>query len=116
MNDGWLRTRIDFGAMIASRQFNDTYYSVDPAYVRAGRPVYQAGRGLHSIFAKLRVSYPVSRNIQLFSGVEVRDLGVGVVDNSPLVKSRTYTTVVGGLVWTLMRSEKSTRAENEEEN
>ncbi len=50
------------------------------------------------------------------AGLPLWELGVGVVDNSPLVKSRTYTTVVGGLVWTLMRSEKSTRAENEEEN
>lgn len=116
MNDGRFRTRIDVGAMIVSRRFNDTYYSVDPAYVRTGRPAYQAGRGLHSIFAKLRVSYPISRDIQLFSGVQVRDLGVGVVDNSPLVKSRTYTSVVGGLIWTLMRSDKSTRAEIEEEN
>lgn len=113
-NDGWLRTRLDVGALYASRRFNDNYYGVAPAYVTATRPGYVARAGLHSVFAKLNVRYPVSRDWQLFSTVQVRSMASGVVANSPLVKNKTYTSVSAGVIWTWRRAGKDAR-NNEEE-
>lgn len=109
VSDGVLRIRIDSGVMYASRRYHDNYYTVLPVYANAGRPAYQAKGGLNSAFVKLRVRYPLRHNLELYTSLQARSLAVGVIKDSPLVKSRFYGSAFLGLIWTFKTSEKMAR-------
>jgi outer membrane scaffolding protein for murein synthesis (MipA/OmpV family) len=105
--EGNLRIKCDVGVLYGSQPYNQTYYGVDPAYVTASRPAYQARSGLHSAYMKARIRYPVRKNVELFSSLQLRSLSVGVVKDSPLVKSRVYSTVALGVVWIFATSDET---------
>jgi len=107
VEDGSLRFKFDVGALYGSAQYNDTYYGVAPAYATAIRPAYKANSGLHSLYVKARIRYPLSQDIELFTSMQARTLSGGVVRDSPLVKSRSYTTIALGLVWIFTRSDET---------
>jgi len=106
LTDGSFRIKADIGALYGSAQYHNTYYGVEPVYATATRPAYQARAGLHSIFLKARVRYPIRRDLELFTSAQVRSLKVGVVNDSPLVKSPVYTSVALGLIWIFARSDE----------
>jgi len=107
VQEGVLRFKADLGALYGSAQYNDTYYGVAPAYVTATRPAYQARSGIHSIYFKARLRYPLSEDLELFTSAQARTLSVGVIKDSPLVKSRSYLTAALGLVWIYTRSDET---------
>ncbi len=110
-NQGWLRWKLELGLLYASRRYHDTYYTVAPLYARAARPTYQARAGLHSGFAHASLRYPLSRDWQCFVSARVRDLGMGVVKDSPLVRNKIYATMAAGMIWMFARSEQSASGE-----
>jgi len=103
---GNLRLKIDLGVLYGSQRYHETYYGVDPAYATAIRPAYKATAGLHSAYLKARLRYPFWNDMELFTSVQVRTLSVGVVRDSPLVKSRLYTAVAAGVVYIFTTSEE----------
>lgn len=105
--EGNLRIKTDFGALYGSQKYNETYYGVAPVYATATRPAYQAKAGLHSIYMKTRVRYPLRKNLELFVSVQARTLSPGVVKDSPLVKSNIYTTAALGMVWVFATSDET---------
>jgi outer membrane scaffolding protein for murein synthesis (MipA/OmpV family) len=111
MNDGYLRWKLGLGALHASQRYNDTYYGVAAAYATANRPVYQARSGLHSLFARVSLRYPLTHEWQLFLSSRVRSLASGVVKDSPLVRQNSYTTIAAGAIWMFSHAEETAAGE-----
>jgi len=107
VSNGNLRIKTDIGALYGSQKYHDTYYGVAPIYATATRPAYQAKAGLHSIYVKARIRYPLRDNLELFTSLQARTLSSGVVKNSPLVKSKVYTTAALGVVWVFSSSDET---------
>ena len=106
VSNGNLRIKTDIGALYGSQKYHHTYYGVDPIYATATRPAYQAKAGLHSIYVKARVRYPLGDNLELFTSLQARSMRSGVVKDSPLVKSKVYTTAALGVVWIFATSDE----------
>jgi len=104
---GNLRLKVDLGVLFGSKRYHETYYGVAPVYATPTRPAYQAKAGLHSAFLKARLRYPFRKDMELFTAGQVRTLSVGVVRDSPLVKSRLYTVVMAGLVYIFATSDET---------
>lgn len=111
VREGALRIRVDTGIMYASQRYHDNYYTVLPVYATAIRPAYQARGGLNSAFVKLRVRYPLQQDLELFTSLQARSLAIGVIKDSPLVKSRLYGSAAIGLIWVFKKSEEMVRGE-----
>lgn len=103
---GFLKTYIDIGLQYNSSRYHETYYGVDVQYVTPNRAAYQARQGLHSLFAKMWIKYPWSQQTELFATLQTRSLAVGVVSDSPLVKSQTYSTLTLGAIWLFSTSDE----------
>jgi outer membrane scaffolding protein for murein synthesis (MipA/OmpV family) len=101
--------RFDLGALFASEAYNDYYYSVEPQYATAERPVYDADGGLHSLFAKFNAGYRMSDDLTLRLYLIARTLSPGVIADSPLVKDELYLGGGIGFVWRLWQSQERVR-------
>jgi len=104
--DNRLEIRIQGGLLYGSKRYHDTYYSVDAPYVTANRPAYQARAGLHSLALRTTLSYRFTPEISLFTSVRLRDMKVGVVRDSPLVKQPWYLSGIIGVTWSFWQSER----------
>ncbi|HKI61348.1 MAG TPA: MipA/OmpV family protein [Mariprofundaceae bacterium] len=98
--------RLFAGALLASRKYNASYYSVDPIYATGKRPAYQARGGLHSLSVGGAVFWTINNRLRLFSSVRYRNLSSGVVADSPLVKTPHYLSGVVGLAWSFYQSDE----------
>jgi len=103
---GNIRFKMDLGALYGSQRFHETYYSVEPLYGSITRPAYRAKAGLHSLFSKVRVLYPITDRLDLFGSAQYRSLSVGVVKQSPLVKQNSYSSIALGLIWRFAESDE----------
>lgn len=110
---GNLRIKTDIGALYGSKKYHDTYYGVAPVYATATRPVYQAKAGLHSLYMKARIRYPLRKKLELFASLQARTLATGVVKDSPLVKSKVYTTAALGVIWLFATSDETVMRDEE---
>lgn len=98
--------RLDLGVLFTSEKYNDYYYSVDPQFVTAERPAYDANSGLHNVFAKLIAGYQLREDLKLQSYLIVRSLSPGVIADSPLVKDELYLGVGIGFLWRFWQSQE----------
>jgi outer membrane protein len=111
VDQGLMQFKFDIGALYGSKRYHDIYYGVAPIYSTATRPTYVAKAGLHSVFAKARIRYPLTEKLGLVSSLQVRSLAVSVVKDSPLVKQKTYTSAALGLVWLFAESDEKVMRE-----
>jgi len=98
--------RLTAGALFASQRYNDTYYSVAPAYATITRPAYQARGGLHSLSAGSSLLWSINDRLRLYASLRYRNLSPGVVANSPLVKTPHYLSAAVGLAWSFYQSDE----------
>jgi MipA family protein len=105
-----LLLRFDLGVLFASEQYNDYYYSVQPQYVTAERPAYDASSGLHSYFAKMNAEYQLQDNLKLRAYLIARTLSPGVIDDSPLIKDELYLGGGIGFIWSFWQSKEWVRS------
>ncbi len=96
-----------------SKRFHATLYGVPSAYARPRRPAFAARGGLHSWGASLWTSWRFRNGARIFAGMSVRDLSVGVVARSPLVRRRMAVSAAAGFVAKLWETEA--RGEGDEE-
>ncbi|MDX8387739.1 MAG: MipA/OmpV family protein [Ghiorsea sp.] len=106
LNEGILRLGFDVGMQFNDQLYHETYYAVEPAYANPQRPAYQPSSGLHSIFFKARLRYPIEKGTDVIASIQARSLAGGVVQDSPLVKSNFYGTVGLGMIWTFSTSDE----------
>lgn len=90
-HDQW-RSSTSVGAFWASEKFHDYYYQVDEAFVREGRPFYDAEAGFSGAFIKTSLS---KRTGKWRYGVSVRydNINNASFDDSPLVETNHHFSV-----------------------
>ncbi len=107
MNEGYIRLKLAAGLLYTSQRFNDVYYAVSAVDARPNRPIYQARGGFHSTFAKVSLRYPINRDWQVFASTRFRSLARGVVNDSPLVRQKSYTSIAAGAIWMFSHSQEN---------
>ena len=102
---GGFRVSANMGALWASRQYHDYFYSVDSRYVTAQRPFYQADAGFSGVYFKTSVS---RRKGNVFYGLSLRydQLNGTVFEDSPLMETNSHYAVSFGFGWFFWRSDK----------
>ncbi len=108
-----LDMRIQLGLLYGSKRYHDAYYTVLPRYVTASRPAYQSKAGLHSLTMRAAMTYRYSRKLSFFTALRVRDMKVGVIKESPLVRQPWYVSAVFGVVWSIWESDRMMPADND---
>ncbi|MBX2858181.1 MAG: MipA/OmpV family protein [Cellvibrionaceae bacterium] len=103
--DIWRGVRIsaNIGALWASRQYHDYFYSVDRPFVTDERPFYQARAGFSGVYFKTSIS---KRKDNFFYGASLRYdyLGATEFEDSPLLETEGYFAVSLGFGWFFWRS------------
>lgn len=105
-NGGWVYTT-SVSAIIADRRLAQTFYSVDPMYALADRPMFEAQSGLVAWRLSTSFSRSLSRDWRLFGFGRIDSVSGAANQDSPLVKQTHGASVGLGLAYTWMRSQRS---------
>jgi len=109
-----LTTNLGVGVTFASQAFNDRYYSVENIYATPSRPAYKARAGLHSTFVRASISYQVSDDVAMFAAMRYRNMRVGMVAQSPLVKTPHYVSIFMGMSYLFWASDEKVMSDDDE--
>ncbi len=102
---GW-RWGASVGAVLGNRRLADTFYRVAPSEARPGRPAYDAEAGLISLRLGASASRQLTPDWRLFASGRIDSVGEGANRDSPLVRRTTGSSVIVGVVYTWLRSER----------
>jgi outer membrane scaffolding protein for murein synthesis (MipA/OmpV family) len=96
---------ISAGPMFVDSGYNDYYYTVDPAYARPSRPAYSSGGGFDgtTVSVGLRKAW---KQLVFNAFVSVDSLHGAVIQESPLVKTKTSIMSGFAVSWIFLKSEK----------
>jgi len=109
-----VRVYMGIGATLASQAFNERYYSVANIYATPTRPSYQAQAGFHSAFLRGSINYQFSDNLSMFTAMRYRNMSIGRVAQSPLVKIPHYLSVFLGMSYLFWSSDEKVWSDEEE--
>jgi outer membrane protein len=101
---------MSFGPIFADSAYNSYYYSVEPVYASASRPAYSASGGYSGSSLSIGMNKEYKQLVfNIFVSVDF--LHGAVIEDSPLVK--TKTSVMSGFTvsWIFRKSERSVMAE-----
>ncbi len=107
------RTRVGVGPVFTSGLLSDYFYRVEERYVRPGRPGYDASGGY--LGTRLTFSYrrPVTERISVSGGGRVENFTGAANADSPLYRREWNVTLVGGVSFSLYRSERTVDSASE---
>ncbi|MBL1352923.1 MAG: MipA/OmpV family protein [Zetaproteobacteria bacterium] len=105
---------LGIGGTFTSQVFNDRYYTVPNIYATPIRPSYQAGSGLHSIFLQSSIHYTYSPTLSMFAAMRYRNMKVGHISQSPLVKTPHYLSVFLGMSYLFWASDEKVLSDDED--
>ena len=105
--DGGTSLSIAAGMLFGDDRYAETFYGVDPAFVRSGRPAYDARAGLIASRATVSLSHPLGRNFRVSSFVRLETVRGAANRDSPLVFDRDGATMGVVLTWTAARSDRA---------
>ena len=91
------------GLRYASEEYNDYYYSVDPAFVTPTRPVFDSAGGYSGLFVDAIANWRTD-DIIYFAFVRYQNLSGAEFEKSPLVEQKDYFFVGAGLTWVFARN------------
>ncbi|MDH3594618.1 MAG: MipA/OmpV family protein [Rhodospirillales bacterium] len=104
-----LRAIAAVGATFGFDGFNEYFYEVGPADVRADRPRHRADPGYVGSEVSLGLSWGVTERIQFFGGTQIGFWTGSANDDSPLYRDEVTYAVGGGLRWTFFTSDRKVR-------
>jgi outer membrane protein len=99
------RARVGIGPVFASGGLMDYWYRVEERDSRPGRPAYDAAGGYLGMRMQFSYRVPVADRISVTLGGRVENFSGATNADSPLFRSEFNATVVGGLSFTLYRSD-----------
>ncbi|MBR7800789.1 MipA/OmpV family protein [Undibacterium fentianense] len=103
---GW-RYSTGLSAVWGNQQFADTFYQVKPNQVLIDRPAYQAKKGLIAWRLSGFISHSYTNDFRVFAGVRVDSVIGAANEDSPLVKRKTAPSLLLGMTYTWMRSDRT---------
>jgi outer membrane protein len=102
---GW-RYSTGLSAVFGNRQMAETFYQVRPDQVLPDRAAYQAKQGLIAWRLSGFISHSYSNNFRVFGGVRIDSVVGAANENSSLVKRKTAPSLLFGLTYTWLRSDR----------
>jgi hypothetical protein len=99
------RARIGIGPVFASGGLMDYWYRVEERYARPDRVAYDAAGGYLGLRLQFSYRVPVTDRISATIGGRLENFSGATNADSPLFRSEFNGTVVGGLSFTLYRSD-----------
>ena len=106
--------RLSAGALFATQAYQERFYSVPAAYATANRPAYQAKGGLHSVFLRVASYYHYDDNLFIMFASRYRNMQVGTIAASPLVKKTHAFSVFLGVSYRFWQSDEKIEDDEEE--
>lgn len=101
---------ISLGPIFADSGYNGYYYSVGPAHAGASRPAYSAKAGYSGATATLGVS-KAYKQLVINTFISADFLHGAVIEDSPLVKTRTSVMSGISVSWIFRKSDRNVMAE-----
>lgn len=101
---GWNYTA-SLGAIFADQRLARTFYEVEPAYIRADRPAYEARAGLVAWRVGAFATHKLDRDWRVFGFARMDTVAGAANRDSPLVRRQTGFTAGMGVSWTWLRSD-----------
>jgi outer membrane scaffolding protein for murein synthesis (MipA/OmpV family) len=98
---------VGLGAVFGDRRLAETFYSVAPAFATAERAAYDARAGLIAWRLGLSASRLLTPDWRVFGLARIDSVAGAANRASPLVQRTAGATVLVGVAWTWMRSERS---------
>ncbi len=102
---GW-RYSTGLSAVFGNREMAETFYQVRPDQALPDRAAYQAKQGLIAWRLSGFISHSYSNNFRVFGGVRVDSVVGAANENSSLVKRKTAPSLLVGLTYTWLRSDR----------
>lgn len=90
--------------VVGDRKINGYFYDVEPAYVTAARPAYEADAGLMLVRVGLSGTRMITPDLRLFGFVRYESYAGAANRASPLLRQDHGTSAGMGFAWTLKRS------------
>jgi outer membrane protein len=101
---------ISLGPVLADSAYHRYYYSVEPAYATASRPAYSASGGYSGSALTIGMSKEYKQLVfNIFVSMDF--LHGAVIEDSPLVKTRTSIMSGFSVSWIFRKSERNVMAE-----
>lgn len=101
------RFRIGLGPVFATDRMMDYFYRVEPRYVRADRPAYDAEGGYLGTRMQFSYRFPLTGRLSAVAGGRVESFHGARNEDSPLFRRDWNLSAALGLSWSLYRSEAS---------
>jgi outer membrane scaffolding protein for murein synthesis (MipA/OmpV family) len=99
------RARVGIGAVFASGLLMDYWYQVRGENARPGRPAYDASGGYLGLRLQYSYRVPVTERLWVTLGGRLESFSGATNAGSPLFRDAFNATVVGGLSFTLYRTD-----------
>lgn len=97
---------VSFSAVFATEELHDYFYQVDPEFVAADRPEFNASGGYLGSELSLGLSFPLRQNMRGFLGGTARFHGGAANEDSPLFEKDITYSFGMGFVWRLYESQE----------
>lgn len=102
--DGRLDIGVEYNAVFADEKLHDLFYQVDPQFVTATRPAFDAESGYLGSDLSLSGFYYLREDLALFSGVSWNSFANAANEDSPLFETDSSVNTWLGLIWRLRES------------
>jgi MipA family protein len=99
------RARIGIGPVFGSGRFMDYFYRVEGDFARPGRPAYDAKGGYLGTRVQFSYRLPVTERLSVVAGGRLENFSGATNADSPLYRREFNATLVGGISFSLYRSE-----------
>lgn len=109
LGDTGVRMKLGIGPIFASDRFMEYLYGVEPQYVTAERPEYDAGGGYLGSKLKLLLAKKLTPQVRLYGTAFIGYYDGATNEESPLYRKDLNAGVGFGLVWALFQSQETTR-------
>ncbi|GGW75826.1 MipA/OmpV family protein [Alteromonas halophila] len=97
---------VSLSLVFATEELHDYFYQVDPAFVTAQRPAYDAKSGYLGAELSMGVSFPIRKRLRGFFGGSVQFNQGAANRDSPLFEDDITYSIGLGFVWRLYESEQ----------
>lgn len=93
------------GSSFATKKIQEYFYRVEPQFVTATRPAYEADGGYLGSKITLWLSYGITNRVRAYVGGLVGYYGGAENEGSPLFRQKTNSTVYVGFTWSIFQSD-----------
>ena len=93
------------GSSFATKKMHQYFYQVEPQFVTATRPAYEADGGYLGSKISFGLSYAITNLVRAYVGGQVGYYGGAENEDSPLFRQKVNSSVYVGFTWSIFQSD-----------